>query len=93
MMGRTLLMMLVLLSQPGSVTAAATLSGANWLASERSYLSEQWSDYRQRKEIRKFAFRICRERATNERIAPNLRAEFVHRCVRERRDGETAGRL
>ena len=90
MIGRTPLMILVLLSQL-PLTAVATQNGANWLASERSHLSEKWSDHKRKKEIKKSAFRDCRIIATNDRIAANLRAEFVHRCVREHLKAEAEG--
>ena len=87
MIGRTQLMILVLLSQL-PLAAVATQNGTNWLASEKSHLSEKWSDHKRKKEIKKAAFRDCRLRATYERIAATSRAEFVHRCVREHLNAE-----
>jgi hypothetical protein len=85
MISRTTLMILALLSQL-PLTAVATENGANWLASERSHLSEKWSDHKRQKATKKAAFHDCRVFATNKRIAATARAEFVHRCVRERLD-------
>jgi hypothetical protein len=90
MIGRTQLMILALLSQL-PLTAVTTQNGANWLASERSYLSGKWSDHKRKKEIKKSAFHDCRVRATYDRIAATERAEFVHRCVREHLNAETGG--
>jgi hypothetical protein len=90
MIGRTQLIILALLSQL-PLAAVATQNGANWLASEKSHLSEKWSEHKRKKEIKKAAFRDCRQRATNDRIAANLRAEFVHRCVREHLNAEAGG--
>ena len=90
MIGRTQLLLLALLSQL-PVIAAAMPDGAIWLASKRSHLSEKWSDYKRKKEIRKLTFRVCREKATHDRIAANSRAEFVHRCVRVRSNAEANG--
>jgi hypothetical protein len=92
MIGRTPLMILALLSQL-QLTAVARENGANWLASERSHLSEKWSDHKHKKEIKKAAFHDCRVRATHERIAATSRAEFVHRCVREQLNAEVGGQL
>jgi hypothetical protein len=90
MIGRTHLMILALLSQL-PITAVATQNEASWLASERSHLSEKWSDHKRKKEIKKAAFHDCRLRATYDRIAATSRAEFVHRCVREHLNAEASG--
>ena len=88
MMGRRLLMILLLLSLL-PLTAVATQNGASWLTSERSHLSDKWSDHKHKKEMKKSAFHDCRLRATYDRIAATQRAEFVHRCVREYLNAET----
>ena len=84
------LVLLVLVSHLVPPTAFVTQISGDWLARERSHLSQEWSEYRHRKERKKFDFRVCREKATGERIIANLRAEFVHKCVRERRQSESA---
>jgi hypothetical protein len=86
-MRHVLLILVFLLMLPA---AWATQNGGSWLARERSHLSQERAEYRHRKEKKKFDFRVCREKATSERIAANLRAEFVHACVREHRKSETA---
>jgi hypothetical protein len=86
-MRHVLLIFVFLLMLP---TAWAAQNGGRWLAEERSHLSQERAEHRYRKEKKKFDFRVCREKATGERIAANLRAEFVHACVRERRKSETA---
>ena len=90
MIGRTPLMILALLTQL-PLTDVATESGANWLASEKSHLSEKWSDHNRKKEIKKAAFHDCRVRATYERIAATSRAEFAHRCARELLNADAGG--
>jgi hypothetical protein len=90
MISRTQLIILGLLTQL-PLTAMATENGAHWLASERSHLSEKWSDHKRKKEIKKAAFHDCRVRATYERVAATSRAEFVHRCVGEHLKAEVGG--
>jgi hypothetical protein len=88
MIGRTQFVVLALVALLGPTIALAMPFGDNWIAKEKSYLSEKRSEYSHRKEKKKYDFRVCREKATGERIAANLRAEFVHECVRERRKSE-----
>jgi hypothetical protein len=82
------LVLMLLVSHLVPPTAFVTQVSGDWLARERSHLSQEWSEYRHRKENNKIDFRTCREEATSERIAANLRAESVHKCVREHRKSE-----
>jgi len=84
------LVLLVLVSLLVPPAASAAQNSVHGSAGERAHLSQAWADYRHSKEKRKFDFRACREKATSERIAANLRAKFVHDCVRERRKSESA---
>lgn len=83
------LLHLILFSHLAPSTTLPMQCSDNWLSTERSHLSQVWSDYKHSKEQKKLDFRICREKATSQRIAANLRAEFVHECVRERRKSES----
>jgi hypothetical protein len=84
------LVLLVLVSLLAPPAASAARNSEHGSARERGHLSQAWSDYRHTREKKKSDFRACREKATSERIAANLRAEFVHDCVRERRKSESA---